>query len=71
MKGKLEKLAQVESVKAKKDLGLRLKFWFSQEELLILQGSHKRGLVLGKVSLGRQIWCFSQCRVYREHYTAI
>lgn len=55
MKGKLEKLAQVESVKAKKDLGLRLKFLFSQKELLTLQGSHERGLVLDKVLLGRQI----------------
>lgn len=36
MKGEMEKLTQVESIKAKKNLELRLKFLFSQKEPLIL-----------------------------------
>lgn len=53
VKGKLEKLTQ--GTKAKKNLGLSLKFLFSQRGFSCLWGSFEGDFVSGKVSLVRQM----------------
>lgn len=63
-------LGKMESIKAQENLGLRLKFLFSQKEPLFCREAVKKNLFWIRFHWeGRlKIWFISECRVHREQH---